>query len=71
MSPLPLPFYGTPWLRRLNAVLLRVQVRAACLALGLRSPVVVATLPTAWDVVRPMRRRALLYNRSDRHSAFP
>jgi hypothetical protein len=29
------------------------------------------TIPTAWDVVRPMRRSALVYNRSDRHSDFP
>ncbi len=71
MSPLPLPFYSTPWLRRLNAVLVRAQVRVVCLALGLRAPVIVTTLPTAWDVVRPMPRRALVFNRSDRHSEFP
>jgi glycosyltransferase involved in cell wall biosynthesis len=71
MSPLPLPFYGTPWLRQLNGVIVRAQVRVACLALGLRAPVIIATLPTAWDVVRPMRRHALIYNRSDRHSEFP
>lgn len=71
MSPLPLPFYGTPWLRRLNAALVRAQVRGACLVLGLRVPVIVTTLPTAWDVVRTMPRRALIFNRSDRHSEFP
>ncbi|MFC4058794.1 glycosyltransferase [Planomonospora corallina] len=71
MSPLPLPLYGSPLGRRLGAALVRAQVRAVCLALGLRRPVIVATLPTAWDVVRPMRRRSLVYNRSDRHSAFP
>lgn len=71
MTPLPLPFYGSPALRRINAVLVRAQVRAVSLALGIRNPVIVATIPTAWDVVEPMRRRALLYNRSDRHSAFP
>ncbi|MFG1618141.1 glycosyltransferase [Nonomuraea wenchangensis] len=71
MSPLPLPFYGSPVLRRVNALLVRAQVRAVCLALGLRRPVMVVTIPTAWDVVRPMPRHALLYNRSDRHSAFP
>ncbi|MGN9845719.1 glycosyltransferase [Nonomuraea sp. H19] len=71
MSPLPLPFYGSPLLRRLNAVLVRAQVRVVCRALGLRRPVFVVTLPTAWDVVRPMARRSLVYNRSDRHSAFP
>ncbi|MDQ3577302.1 MAG: glycosyltransferase [Actinomycetota bacterium] len=71
MTPLPLPFYGKPWVRKINAVLVRAQVRAVCLALGMRAPVVVATIPTAWDVVEPMSRRGLIYNRSDRHSAFP
>ncbi|MFC7618135.1 glycosyltransferase [Actinokineospora soli] len=71
MTPLPLPFYGNPALRKLNAVLVRAQVRAVSLFLGIRNPVVVATIPTAWDVVEPMRRRSLVFNRSDRHSAFP
>ncbi|UVS82403.1 glycosyltransferase [Actinokineospora sp. UTMC 2448] len=71
MTPLPLPFYGNPALRKLNAVLVRAQVRAVSLALGIRNPVIVATIPTAWDVVEPMKRRSLVFNRSDRHSAFP
>ncbi|GAA2867095.1 hypothetical protein GCM10010517_26620 [Streptosporangium fragile] len=71
MSPLPLPFYGSPLARRVNAGLVRAQVRAVSWALGLRRPVIVVTIPTAWDVVRPMRRRALVFNRSDRHSSFP
>ena len=70
MSPLPLPFYGAKWTRRLNAALVHVQVRLVCLALRIQSPIVVFTLPTAWDVVRRMRRRGSIYNRSDRHSAF-
>jgi len=32
--------------------------------------VVFVTIPTAWDVVRPLPRRSLLANRSDLHSAF-
>ncbi|NRQ32514.1 glycosyltransferase [Nonomuraea sp. NN258] len=71
MSPLPLPFYGSPLLRRLNAVLVRTQVRLVCRLIGLTEPVIMTTIPTAWDVVRPMRRRSLVFNRSDRHSAFP
>ncbi|NUW44939.1 glycosyltransferase [Nonomuraea rhodomycinica] len=71
MSPLPLPFYGSPPLRALNAALVRAQVRAVCRSLGMRRPAVVVTIPTAWDVVRPMARRSLVFNRSDRHSAFP
>ncbi|MFB9674798.1 glycosyltransferase [Streptosporangium vulgare] len=71
MSPLPLPFYGSPLARRVNALLVRAQVLAVSRALGLRQPVIMVTIPTAWDVVRPMRRRALVFNRSDRHSSFP
>ncbi|RVX46659.1 GT2 family glycosyltransferase [Nonomuraea polychroma] len=71
MSPLPLPFYGSSLMRRLNAVLVRTQVRVVCRLIGLTEPVIMTTIPTAWDVVRPMRRRSLLFNRSDRHSAFP
>jgi glycosyltransferase involved in cell wall biosynthesis len=71
MTPLPLPFYGKPWLRKLNSVLVRAQVRAVCFVLRMGTPVVVATIPTAWDVVKPMKRKSLLFNRSDRHSAFP
>ncbi|QWF79811.1 glycosyltransferase [Amycolatopsis sp. CA-230715] len=71
MSPLPLPFYGSPLLRKVNAVLVRAQVRAVCAALRIHRPAYVVTIPTAWDVVRPMPRRALVFNRSDRHSEFP
>ncbi|MGP3917545.1 glycosyltransferase [Nonomuraea sp. 10N515B] len=71
MSPLPLPLYGSPLGRRVNAALVRAQVKTVCGLLRFRDPVIMVTLPTAWDVVRPMRRRALLFNRSDRHSAFP
>lgn len=71
MSPLPLPLYGSRFGRWASAVLVRTQVRVVCRALGLRTPVIMVTIPTAWDVVRPLRRRALVYNRSDRHSAFP
>ncbi|HET9257235.1 MAG TPA: glycosyltransferase, partial [Pseudonocardiaceae bacterium] len=71
MSPLPLPLYHIRGLRALSAILVRAQVRAVCLALGMRAPVIITTMPTAWDVVRPMRRHSLMYNRSDRHSEFP
>ncbi|QFZ18019.1 glycosyltransferase [Saccharothrix syringae] len=71
MSPLPLPFYGSPLLRRVNAVLVRAQVRLVATALRMRTPVVMVTIPTAWDVVAPMRRHRLVFNRSDRHSDFP
>lgn len=72
MTPVVLPFYGSPLLRRINAWSIRAQVRLVSALLRMPPrPVVVCTIPTAWDVVRPLPRRSLLYNRSDRHSDFP
>lgn len=71
MTPLMLPLYGSAIARRLNAALVRAQVRLVSRALGMKSPVYMVTIPTAWDVVRPMERRCLIYNRSDLHSSFP
>lgn len=71
MTPVTLPLYGSAIARWLNATLVRAQVRLVSLALGMKCPAYVVTIPTAWDVVRPMARRSVVYNRSDRHSAFP
>jgi GT2 family glycosyltransferase len=72
MTPVMLPAYGDGALARANAWLVRQQVRAVARAVGVGPrPLVAATIPTAWPVVRHLRRRALLYNRSDQHSAFP
>ncbi len=72
MTPVVLPLYHRPLVRRLNAVSVRWQVAAVRRWLRMTDvPVVVATIPTAWDVVAPTERRALVYNRSDRHSDFP
>ena len=71
LSPLVVPFYSVPVLRRLNAILVRTQVVVSCRALGIRRPAVIVTLPTAWDVVTGMDTAAVIYNRSDKHSEFP
>jgi GT2 family glycosyltransferase/glycosyltransferase involved in cell wall biosynthesis len=71
MSPLPFPFYSSAFARRLGAALVRAQVRLVCALLRLGEPVILVTIPTAWDVVQPMPKRKLVYNRSDLHSAFP
>ena len=72
LTPLILPFYGSRTLRAVNAWLVRQQVLLATNALGidLDDSVLFVTIPTAWDVVRPLPRRKLLANRSDLHSAF-
>lgn len=71
MTPVTIPLYGNSIARRLNAALVRAQVRIVLRALGMKRPAYIVTIPTAWDVVRPMERRSLVYNRSDHHSSFP
>lgn len=70
-TPLVLPFYSSAKVRRLNAALLRWQLLVLIRLFGLRDPLYVVTLPTAWDVVRRMRPRGAVFNRSDKQSAFP
>ncbi|MGH8905621.1 MAG: glycosyltransferase [Egibacteraceae bacterium] len=71
MTPLSLPLYGSAVSRAVVAALVRAQVRIVARALGLRTPVCFVTIPTAWDVIRRMRWHSVVFNRSDRHSAFP
>ena len=71
MSPVFLPMYKSPAVRRLNGWLVRTQVRVISRVIGLRTPAVIVTLPTAVDVIRGLRRRCLVVNRSDRYSELP
>lgn len=69
-SPLTVPAYGSPWGRALNARLLRLQLRVVTHWLRLVEPALVVTPPTAWDVVAKLARSRLVFNRSDKHSAW-
>jgi GT2 family glycosyltransferase len=71
MTPLIVPFYGSPLARSLNARIVRAQVRTVARLIGIRRAALVVTIPTAWDVVRGMAHTSLLVNRSDRFSSFP
>jgi glycosyltransferase involved in cell wall biosynthesis len=71
LTPLFLPVYGADSrLRRLNAAIVRWQVERAARRAGICDPTIIVTLPSSWDVVAGMSRRKLVFNRSDKHSAF-
>jgi glycosyltransferase involved in cell wall biosynthesis len=70
-SPFVIPAYGSPTGRALATALVRLQVGLVRRLLGIRRPAVIVTPPTAWPVVRHLPRSALIFNRSDKHSAFP
>lgn len=72
LTPIMLPSYGEGVLAGLNSRLIRFQVRLAARIVGLPpEPFIGVTIPTAWPVVEKMARSALVFNRSDLHSAFP
>ncbi len=72
MTPVILPLYGEGRGARLNAWLIRQQVRVAARLVGIsRDPDIGVTIPTAWPVVSQMDRASLVFNRSDLQSAFP
>lgn len=70
LSPVVLPFYGSERARSINARFVAWQVDRAAKRLGLRDPIAVVTIPTAVDVLAHLDHGAVIYNRSDRHSAF-
>jgi len=72
VTPLMLPFYGSATLRALNTRLVRAQVCLLARRIGIdpADAVVFLAIPTAWDIACSIDARAVLYNRSDLHSAF-
>ena len=72
VTPVILPFYGSAALRWLNVRLVRAQVGLIARRIGIDpgGAVVFLAVPTAWEIVATMDTRAVIYNRSDYHSAF-
>jgi hypothetical protein len=70
MTPVLFPFYGSQKAREFNARSIRTQVERVMKKQGIVDPHLIVTVPTAWDVAKEMRRSTLVYNRSDKHSAF-
>ena len=69
-SPVSVPAYGSRLGRDLNTRLVAWQVRTVLWWLRMSEPVALVTPPTAWPVVRRLRTRRVLVNRSDKHSAW-
>ncbi len=69
-SPIIIPAYSTPWLRKFNYVIVRYQVHLAMMLLRIKNPIVIETIPTANDIVKKMKSRIEIINRVDKMSAF-
>lgn len=65
-SPFSLPVHHIRWARSLNTLLLRFQVWWVTRRLGIHNPVVLVANPAACDTAMKMRKRKLIYQRTDR-----
>jgi glycosyltransferase involved in cell wall biosynthesis len=62
LSPLVLPFHGHAAARRLNAILLRAQVRRAARRLGIHRPVLWAYVPQAESLLEAVDPSLVVYH---------
>src|SRR5256712_4995405 len=69
MTPINVPFYGSPIVRMLNRLLLVLQLRSLMSILKLRHPIVWVAIPTAADVVNSLGAKLLVYPVSDKSDA--
>jgi len=71
LSPFSVPVYTRPLLRRINVHLVRAQVQIGARLAGIRCPLMWVVSPPAMDVICPMRRAAIVYQRTDDFKEFP
>jgi len=69
LTPVSLPFYGSPILRNLNRFLLQAQLRLVMLLCNMRDPVIWVAIPSAVDVVESLNPKLVIYQVSDKYDA--
>lgn len=71
LSPVSLPLLGSAAGRRFNSASVRFQTRMVMSMLGIRNPIYYIGCPPAWEVIRPLKRRGLVYERTDIYEEMP
>lgn len=69
-SPLTIPFWSISWVSALNERLLAVQLRLAMRIVGMRDPVISASIPTARVVLDRLDHAACVYFLMDNYSEY-
>ena len=70
-SPFSMPVHHIPWAKPINDWVVRTQVRCVARCVGIRHPVLVVVCPGACDMALRMKRKALVYLRTDAYELFP
>ena len=69
VSPLALPFYSSAVGRKLNQILLLVQIKLLMVAFDMSGPILWIAIPTANQIVGRLGECALVYQVSDKYEA--
>jgi glycosyltransferase involved in cell wall biosynthesis len=69
MTPIALPFFGSAWARRLNRLLLNLQLRLAMWHCGMARPIVWVAIPSAADAAESLHPKLIVYQVSDKYDA--
>jgi len=69
LSPIMIPSYRNSWIRTINRLLVHFQVHIAMMIAGMSNPIVWVAIPSAADVAISMRKKALVYQISDKYNA--
>jgi len=69
-SPVALPFFDSPAVRRINMLALRFQIGSVLRALGMRRPVLWIGLPTYADLMGRFGARLNVFHASDKYDVF-
>ena len=65
-SPIALPVHHIWWAKPLNEILLRFQMSRIIRKLGIHNPIVLVANPAACNVAMKLRKKKLIYQRTDR-----
>lgn len=70
-SPFSLPVHHIDGLRKVNELIMRLQLRLITWRLGVQNPVVWVACPAACDVALRLKKKKLVYQRTDRFEEYP
>lgn len=69
-SPIALPFFGSPAVRRINSLALRFQIGTVLRMLGMRRPILWIGLPTYADMLGRFGARLTVFQATDKYDAY-
>jgi len=70
-SPVSIPLLGSYLGTKLNVFFVYLQVKLAALLLGIKEPIVYIGCPTALGIIKKLRKKCVIYERSDLYEAMP